>query len=115
MLDQLEKLAVFLRGFRWWLFALWVGVSSALAIQQFRGYEVVWPFTLSFMWLFDVAFFIGFFQRSKRLEEARRFKDAEPRFMYQLLTSTSYWYISAWCFLLSFGFLALVTVRVLMS
>lgn len=109
MLDQLERLAVYLHGFRWWFLALCAGVFITLAILDFRGHEVIWPFMLSFMWLFGIAMFVELFQRSKRLEEAKRMKDMVPRFLYKFVTSDAYAYSMAWFFMFWFGFLTLIT------
>ena len=115
MLDQLEKLAVYLHGFRWWFLALCVGVYVTLAILDFRGHEVVWPLMLSFMWLFGIAMFVENFQRTKRLEEAKRMKDMGPSFIYKLVTSDFYAYLMVGFFVFWFGFLSYFTIQVARS
>lgn len=115
MLDRLEKLAVYLHGFRWWFLALCMGVFVTLAILDFRGHETVWLFVLSFMWLFGTAMFVRFFQRTKRLEEAKRMKDIGPSFLYGLVTSDLYAYLMVGFFVFWLGFLSYVTIQVARS
>jgi hypothetical protein len=115
MLDQLEKLAVYLHGFRWWYLALCAGAFVTLAVLDFRGHEVFWPFMLSFMWLLGLAFFVETFQRSKRLEEAERMKDIGPRFLHKWVKTDAYWYFQAWVFIFWFGILTIVTIQVARS
>ena len=110
MLDQLERLAVYLYGFRWWFMALCAGVFITLAILDFRGHEVIGSFVTSFLWLFGVALFVKIFQRTKRLEEAKRMKDMGPRFLYEFVTSDAYAYLMVWFFVFWFGFLTVTTI-----
>jgi hypothetical protein len=104
---------VYLHGFRWWFLALCAGVFVTLAILDFRGHEIVWPFILSFMWLFGLAFFVETFQRSKWLKEAERMKDIGPRFMHEWVKTEAFWYLQAWFFVFWFGFLAFITIRLI--
>ncbi len=111
MLDRLEKLAVYLHGFRWWFLALCAGVFVTLAILDFRGHEVLGPFILAFMWLSGIAFFVEFFQRTKRIEEANRMKDMGPSFLYKFVTSDSHAYLMVGFFVFWFGFLTFFTIQ----
>ncbi|MDH3338317.1 MAG: hypothetical protein OEM85_16165 [Gammaproteobacteria bacterium] len=115
MLDRLEKLAVYLHGFRWEFLAFCAVVFVTLAILDIRGHEIVWPFMLSFMWLFGLAFFVETFQRSKRLEEAERMRDVGPRFMHEWIKTDAFWYLQALFFVFWFGFLAIITIRIIAS
>ena len=115
MLVLFEKVAVYLHGLRWWFFGLCGVVFISLAVLDFRGHEVVWPFMLSFMWLFGIAMFVELFQRTKRLGEAERMKDTGPRFLYKFVTSDSYAYLMAWFFVFWFGFLSFVTIKIALS
>ncbi len=105
MLDKLERFAVYLHGLRWWFFALCAGAFIVLAILDFRGHEVIWPFILSFMWLFGIAMFVESFQRTKRLEEAKYMEDVGPRFMYKFFTPDAFACLTAWFFVFWLGFL----------
>lgn len=111
MIDQLEKLAVYLHGFRWWFFALCGGVFVIIATLGFRGHEVEWPFMLTFLWSSGVVFFVGIFQRTKRLEEANHMRKMAPRFVYKFVTSDTYAYLMAWFFVFWFGFLTLISIQ----
>lgn len=115
MLDQLERLAVYLHGFRWWFLALCGVVFVTLAILDFRGYEILWPFMLSLMWLFGIAFFVELFQRTKRLDEAERMKDMGPSFLYEFVKSDVYGYLMVFFFVFWFAFLAVITTQYLRS
>ena len=115
MLDRLERIAVFLHGFRWWFLVLCVLVFVSLAILEFRGYETTGPFVLSFMWFVGIALFVESFQRTKRLQEAKRMKGIVPGFMHQFFTSDAFAYFTAFFFMIWFGSLAFITVRLVAS
>jgi hypothetical protein len=115
MLDYLERLAEYLHGFRWWFLLVCVGVIAGLAFLDFRGHEVGPQSVLSFMWLFGIAFFVRFFQRTKRVEEMKRMKGIGPRFMHNFLMSDAFWHLAAWFFVVWFGFLTFATVAELRS
>lgn len=115
MLDKLEKIAVLLHGLRWWFFALCAAVFVTLAILDFLGHDVFWGLQLSAMWLIGVAFFVEFFQRTKRFEEARRMRDSMPSFLYKIVTSDAYAYLMVWFFVFWFGFLTFFTFGIARS
>jgi len=115
MLDQLEKLALYLHGFRWWFFAICAAVFVTFAILDSRGHELGPQVVLSVMWLFGIAFFVRFFQRTKRIDEMKRLEGIGPRFMHKFLMSDTFWILAAWFFLIWFGLLAIFTLAELRS